>query len=256
LALRTAAIVSVVAIGLLVPPIRAQAPPGFDVASLKESPPILGDKVSINLGSFRHGTLTLTNASLADCLRYAYSLTSNEQLSAPDWVMSKSVRFDIIAKAPLATTDQQVRLMLQTLLTERFHMVMHREQKKLSYVALIVGKKGSKLKEAVSESDASGNKFLIGRISTNRISMTMLSTVLSRFSGETVIDLTGFKGDYEVKLDWTPDNPAAAAAINAPADGPSLFAAVEQQLGLKLDVRKGPVEVLVVDRADKVPVQN
>jgi uncharacterized protein (TIGR03435 family) len=245
-----------VALLLQSPTIWSQALPKFDVASLKPGQPILGDKFNINLGSLKHGTLTLTNTSLADCLRYAYGLTNNEQLAGPDWVKSKVERFDIVAKAPADTPVEQVRLMLQTLLTERFRLVLHREPKELSYIALVVGKKGPKLTEAIPDSDASGNKFLIGKIYSNDISMTMLATLLSRFTGQTVLDMTGLKGAYDLKLEWAPDNPAAAAALNAAEDGPSLFAAVEQQLGLKLDVRKGPVEILVVDHADRVPVQN
>jgi uncharacterized protein (TIGR03435 family) len=258
-----AIIAAAVATNLLYAPASGAQPlanpagtPRFEVASLKSSPPTAGDKIYINLGSLSHGTLTLTNASLADCLRYAYSLTNNEQLAAPDWVKSKAVRFDIVAKAPADTPVEQIRLMLQTLLTERFQIALHREQKELSYVALVVGKKVAKLRDATEGSDASGNKFLIGQIASNHISMTMLATLLSRFTGQTVLDMTGFKGEYDLKLDWTPDNPAAAAAINAAADGPSLFAAVEQQLGLKLDVRKGPVEILAIDHAAREPVQN
>jgi uncharacterized protein (TIGR03435 family) len=238
------------------PAIRAQALRKFEVASLKPSPPTAGDKININLGSLSHGTLTLANASLADCLRYAYSLTNNEQLAGPEWIKSKQVRFDIIAKAPADAPVEQVRVMLQALLTERFQLALHREPKELSYVALVIGKKGSRLQEAIPDSDASANKFLIGRIVSNHISTTMLATLLSRFTGETVVDMTGLKGEYDLKLEWTPHNaPAAGTAIDA-ADGPSLFAAVERQLGLKLDVRKGPVEILVIDHAEKVPVQN
>src|ERR1700685_4312419 len=94
--------------------------PRFEVASLKPGQPIPGDKIYTNLGSISHGTLTLTNTSLADCLRYAFGLTSNDQLSGPDWIKSKVVRFDIVAKAPADTPLDQIRLMLQTLLTERF----------------------------------------------------------------------------------------------------------------------------------------
>lgn len=232
---------------------QTQAPPKFEVASLKPSPPSAADKININLGSLSHGTLTLSNASLADCLRYAYSLTNNEQLAGADWIQSKMVRFDIVARAPADTPVAQIRLMLQTLLSERFRLASHQEQKELSYVALVVGKKGPKLQEAIEGSDAAGNKFLIGRIFSNHISMTMLATLLSRFTGQTVIDMTGLKGEYDLKLEWTPDN--TGAAIDA-TDGPSLFAAVERQLGLKLDVRKGPVDVLVIDHAERVPVEN
>jgi uncharacterized protein (TIGR03435 family) len=240
------------------------ARPQFEVASLKPGQPVPGDKIYINLGSVSHGTLTLTNTSLADCLRYAFGLTNNDQLSGPEWIKSKLVRFDIVAKAPADTPLNEIRLMLQTLLTERFLLALHREQKELSYVALVVGKKGPKLQEAIPDSDASGNKFLIGRIVSNHISMMTLATLFSRFTGQTVVDMTGLTGSYDLKLEWTPENtpattaPGRGADAGASMDGdsPSLFAAVEQQLGLKLEVRKGPVEIIVIDHAERVPVQN
>jgi uncharacterized protein (TIGR03435 family) len=241
------------------------ARPRFEVASLKPGQPIPGDKIYINLGSLSHGTLTLTNTSLADCLRYAFGLTSNDQLAGPDWIKSKVVRFDIVAKAPADTPLEQIRLMLQTLLTERFQLALHREQKELSYVALVIGKKGPKLREAIPDSDASGNKFLIGLIVSNHISMTTLATLFSRFTGQTVVDMTGLTGSYDLKVEWTRENSPSSAAPGRGADagasmdgepGPTLFAAVEQQLGLKLEVRKGPVEIIAIDHAERVPAQN
>ena len=248
------------------PATLAQAPSRlqFEVASLKPGQPVPGDKIYINLGAVSHGTLTMTNTSLADCLRYAFGLTSNDQLAGPEWIKSKLVRFDIVAKAPADTPFDQIRLMLQNLLTERFQIVLHHEQKELSYVALIIGKKGPKLKEAIPDSDASGNKFLIGRIVSNHISMTTLATLFSRFTGQTVLDMTGLTASYDLKVEWTPENaPKLAEPAGADAgvstDGelaPSLFAAVEQQLGLKLEVRKGPVDVVVIGHAERVPAQN
>jgi uncharacterized protein (TIGR03435 family) len=251
-----------VTVSLAQAPARAQShanggAPQFDVASLKPGQPIPGDKIYTNLGSVSHGTLTLTNTSLADCLRYAFGLTSNDQLSGPDWIKSKVVRFDIVAKAPPDTPLGQIRLMLQTLLTDRFLLALHREQKELSYVALVIGKKGPKLQEATPDSDASGNKFLIGQIVSNHISTMTLATVLSRFTGQTILDMTGLTGEYDLKLQWTPENAPASAGASLDAEtGTSLFAAVEQQLGLKLEVRKGPVEITVIDHAERVPVQN
>lgn len=230
------------------------APPNFEVASLKPGEPIQGN-FNINLGSFSHGTLTLTNTSLADCLSYAYGLTNKDQIEGPDWIKSKVIRFDIVAKAPADAPLDQVRLMLQALLTERFHLALHREPKDLPYLALLVGKKGSKLQPAIPDSDASGNKSLIGRIYSNHMPMITLAMLLSRFTGQTVLDMTGLKGEYDLKLDWTPENTAAEPSAQSDS-GPSLFAAVEQQLGLKLEVRKGPVEILVIDHADRVPIQN
>ena len=151
------------------------------------------------------------------------------------------------------------------LTAERFQLAIHHEQKELSYVALIIGKKGPKLQEAIPGSDTSGNKFLIGRIVSNHISMTTLATLFSRFTGQTVLDMTGLTASYDLKIEWTAENtpklaePAAGAGAGMTTDGesaPSLFAAVEQQLGLKLEVRKGPVDVIVIDDAERVPAQN
>src|ERR1700723_371108 len=121
--------------------VRAQTLPQFDVASLKPGQPVPGDKIYINLGSFSHGTLTFTNTSLADCLKYAFNLTNNDQLSGPDWIKSKLVRFDIVAKAPPDTPLDQIRLMLQSLLTERFRLALPRGPKEGSSVAPGIGKK-------------------------------------------------------------------------------------------------------------------
>jgi uncharacterized protein (TIGR03435 family) len=241
----------------------AQSRPAFDVASLKPSPPIEGDKIYINLGTARHGTLTLSNACLADCLRYAYSITNDEQIAGPDWIKFKDVHFDIEAKAPADTPLPQLREMLQTLLTERFKLEYHTAQKSMSFVALVVGKNGLKIVEGLEDSDTSHNSFIPGKIISNRITMANLVTLLSRFLRETVVDMTGLKAWYAVKLEWTPEpvesrrppesQPAAPADV---APGPTVFSAVESQLGLKLEHRKGPLDVMVIDHAERVPVGN
>ncbi len=244
---------------------RAQSRPAFDVASLKPSPPAEGDKIYINLGTARHGVLTLSNACLADCLRYAYSITNNEQIAGPDWIKFKDVRFEVEAKAPPDTPLPRLREMLQTLLTERFKLEYHTTQKTMSYVALVVGKNGPKILEAVEDSDASHNSFIPGKIISNRITMAMLVTLFSRFLGETVVDMTGLKAWYAVNLEWTPEpagtrGPAESqAGLPPPVDaapGPTVFSAVESQLGLKLEHRKGPLDVMAIDHAERAPVGN
>src|ERR1039457_5193536 len=109
----------------------AQSRPAFDVASLKPSPPLTGDLININLGTARHGMLTLSNACLADCLRYAYSITNDDQIAGPDWIKFKDVHFEIEAKAPPGTPLPQLREMLRTLLTERFKLEYHTTQKNM-----------------------------------------------------------------------------------------------------------------------------
>src|ERR1017187_4879239 len=92
----------------------AQSRPAFDVASLKPSPPFTGDLININLGTVRHGLLTLSKACLEDCLRYAYSITNNDQLSAPDWIKFKDLRLNIQATEDADTPLPRLREMLQT----------------------------------------------------------------------------------------------------------------------------------------------
>ena len=239
---------------------HAQPHPAFDVASLKPSPPRTGDLLYINLGTARHGMLTLSNACLADCLRYAYSITNDDQIAGPDWIKFKDVHFEIEAKAPPSTPLPQLREMLQTLLMERFKLEYHTTQKTMSFVALVVGKNGPKIVEAVEDSDASHNSFIPGKIVSNRIPMATLVTLLSRFLGETVVDMTGLKAWYALNLEWTPE-PVESRRPDAPppadvAPGPTIFSGVESQLGLKLEHRKGPLDVMVIDHAERVPVGN
>ena len=242
---------------LLCAPWAGAQSPSFDVASLKPAQLTPGqDTYRANLGSIRHGELTMTNCTLADILRFAFSITNDEQFSGPDWMRNKGVRFDILAKAPPETPDDQIRLMLQTLVNERFKLAYHREPKELSFLALEVSKKGSKLREAQEGTDASGNKFFIGSIVSNRVTMQMLTTVLSRFLREPILDMTGLKGYYEVKLQWVPERGQVGAPAADNADGPTIFTAVQTQLGLSLTKQKRPMDVIVVDHAERVPVEN
>jgi uncharacterized protein (TIGR03435 family) len=231
--------------------------PAFDVASLKPVQLTPGaDTYRANLGTIRHGELTMTNVTLADILRFAFAITNDDQLSGPDWMRNKMVRFDILAKAPPEASNDQIQLMLQTLLKERFKFDYHREQRVLSFLALEVGKTGSKLREAQEGTESSGNKFLIGTIASNRVSMQMLTTVLSRFLREPILDMTGMKGYYEVKLEWVPEPGQLGAPATDAAGGPTIFNAVQTQLGLTLKPQKRPMDVIVVDHAERVPLEN
>jgi uncharacterized protein (TIGR03435 family) len=234
----------------------AQAPAQFEVASLKPGLPV-GDRFNINLGSVSHGTLTLTNASLSDCLHFAYSLSNNEQLAGPAWITDKTVRFDIVAKAPATATNAEIRVMLRNLLTARFQMQFHREPRTLNYMALTVAGKGALPHEASADADTSGNSTVMGRIVSARLPMITLVTLLSRFLREPVVDSTGLTGLYEVKLEWTPDPPLTADPnAGGASDFPAIRKAIEEQLGLRLTPRKGPLDVLVIDHVEKVPIGN
>ena len=221
--------------------------PAFDVASVKPSPPSETDTININLGTVQHGELTLGNATLAECVRFAYGLVADDLLAGPDWVKDRSVRFDIIAKSAPDTPRERMLQMLQTLLDERFRMQTHREPRPLPHFELVVAKGGPKIKP--SPADASpALRFAnlpLHRVASDAMPMFRFTMLLSRQLRQAVIDKTGLQGPYAVNLEWTEEQ-----------SGQSIYSAIQDQLGLKLEPKKTPVEILAIDKADKVPVSN
>src|SRR5580658_11371868 len=124
------------------------AAPAFEVATVKSGGPEVNGLININTGKILNGVVTLSNATLSDCLKFAYSLTTDAQIAGPDWINQKVVRFEVTGKAAPQTPDDQLRLMLQTLLKERFQLTMHTEQREMTHYELVVGKNGPKLKES------------------------------------------------------------------------------------------------------------
>jgi uncharacterized protein (TIGR03435 family) len=159
---------------------------------------------------------------------------------------------------PRETTGDEVIRMLKTMLAERFHLAMHRDTKELPVYGLVVGKNGTKLKEV--EFGRSGSDTRPGKYHGERVGMANVANFLSRQMDRPVIDMTGLKGFYTFDLEWTPEESAipkpmeGGAAVDS-AVGPSLTSAL-QQIGLKLEARKAPVEILVIDRADRAPTEN
>jgi len=154
--------------------------------------------------------------------------------------------------------------MLQTLLADRLKVSLHREKRELGFLALTVAKNGPKLGPAKEVTQAP--RLGAGRVIHTRMPMSVLAMLLSRFERELVIDQTALPGFFSVDLQWTPDSlrgrtgPAGAPfTVNGQTidtNGPSLYTAIQEQLGLRLESRRGPVEVVVVDHAEKVPVEN
>lgn len=219
----------------------------FDAATLKASPPPEGDLININLGRIQNGRLTLTNASLSDCLKFAYGIVADAQLAGPDWIKSKAIRFDVVAEAPPDTPRERMLLMLQGLLAERLKVAVHHESRELAYLALVQGKNGSKMRKVQVNPAPPKGPMIAGSIVTNGMSMQTLALLLSRFQREMVLDQTGLDGSFEIKLEWSP---------NQNTDGPALPTALQEQLGLRLESHKGPVDVLVVDSAVQIPADN
>lgn len=225
--------------------------PVFDVSSVKPSPPSAGN-IRINLGTAEHGEVTLRNTTLSECIQFAYGLSSEDQIVGPAWMRDRSLRVDIIAKAPPGTPRDQLLLMLQNLLVERFRLETHREARPLAHYELELGKGAPKIVESKDDFSSSNLRaYGRGRLSYAHLTMQALAILLSRQLKEVVIDETGLKGFYDINLEWAPEDAAP--------DGPPLpdvFTAVREQLGLRLEAKKTPVDAIVVDRADKVPIAN
>lgn len=230
--------------------------PAFDVASVKPAEPVpFGQNININLGTLAHGQLTLGNATLCESIRFAYGLTSDDQVAGPAWTKSREFMYDVVAKSGAETSRDRALDMLQTLLKDRFKIAMHSEPRVVAHYELVLAKGGPKMKEAKPE--ATGllrfGSPTVARVASDKMPMFRFVMLLSRQLRQAVLDKTGLTGSYDLNLEWTPDS--AASNPDAPS-GPSVFTAIQSQLGLKLEPHKSPIDVLVIDRAEKVPVAN
>ena len=210
------------------------------------------------------GRFTTQNTTLRALLSYAYGVQGHQITGGPAWIGTDL--WDITARpegdVPEGLEgDARLRQMMQNLLAERFGVVIHNETKELPVYGLMVAKSGAKMKQVDAPQPAA---FRMGMSQFTLVGeVSQLISQLVRVTGRSVADETGLKGNYEMKLSWTPD-PAqqaqfAAAHGTAPdfaaAEGPSLFTALQEQLGLRLDARKGPVVVYTVEKASK-PSEN
>ncbi len=224
------------------------APPAFDVASVKPGAPAPGDYIDINLGTATHGVVTMSNVTLSECIRWAYALESQSQVAGPAWINDRETRFDITAKSAPDTPLERLRLMMQALLAERFALKLHSEPKRLEHYELAVEKSGPKLPPTIGDERAFRSQYNTGRLFYSHITMYTLAVLLARQLKEIVLDRTALPGFYDVKLEWTPDDAGVA--------GVDIYRALRQQLGLSLERKNTPIDVLVVDSATKSPTAN
>lgn len=178
----------------------------------------------------------------------AYGL-SEFQVIGPAWISSDG--YDINAKGPNADSDDWYRPMLQALLTDRFKLRLHRETRLAAVYELQIAPRGLKVKPADPSGD-SGTDNGRGRLTVLKSSMTRFAEVLSRQTDYPVVDRTNLAGLYDFVLEWTPDEVRESEAGSTPP--PSLFTAIQEQLGLRLQSGKVPIEFLVVDSAERVPI--
>jgi uncharacterized protein (TIGR03435 family) len=223
---------------------QSEEPLRFEAASIKPS----ADPSSGHSGTDSDtGRLAITNRTLKECIMTAYAVAPNLIAGGPPWLDSD--RFDIVAKAEGPAQKPELMKMLQSLLADRFQLRFHRETRNLPALVLEVAKGGSKLERATGEGSSTNNGR--GRIEARGATMAHFVEVLSRQTEVPVVDRTGLEGRYNLKLEWTRDQDAATGA----GTGPSLFTAVGEQLGLRLRSEKAPLQVLVIDRAEK-PSEN
>jgi len=229
----------------------ASALPEFEVASVRSARPLTGNDIGVSMGR-SPGRVTYTNVTLKNVIMTAYGVKAY-QISGPDWLNNE--RYDIVAKLPDGAPKDQIPLMLQRLLLERFRLSLHREKKELSVYALMIGKDGPKLQKA----DGGGGTLRRGRghLEAQMMSISGLANALSGVVDRVVLDMTELKGRYNFSLEWTEEGEAGAGSDNPPLrSGPAIFTALQEQLGLKLQARKALVEIIIIDRAQKVPTDN
>jgi uncharacterized protein (TIGR03435 family) len=250
----------------------------FDAASVRENKSGGEQGFLLPQGS----QLNAQNYRLRQLIQYAYRVQPFELVGGPDWL--DSARFDIIAKAPfepkrapVGAPPGEMEQMVQTLLTERFSLRVHRETREMPVYALVLARRDGQigprlrreadvctvLRNAMARGEkpadmppradgrpACGMMGGGGRFFAGGITLAMLASVLSREAARMVVDRTGLSGFFEAEIEF-----AADALTNAASERPSLFTALEEQLGLRLEPARGPVEVLVIDRVER-PTEN
>jgi uncharacterized protein (TIGR03435 family) len=271
------------------PPATNTPPPSFEVAAIKPN-----RSVEMRTGiMFQPGRFTTTGSTVKQLIALAYDVRDFQVTGGPSWITSN--KYDIDAKEPEGFAEEleklppdqrheKMGLLLQSLLADRFALKVSHATKELPAYALVVAKNGPKFQEAkAGDTYPNGMKGPDGRpvggagmmrmgpgeLTGQGVPVTFLVHQLSQQLGRSVLDQTGLKGNYDFTLKWTPD-PSSGAMIQGPpggapgpdnappppdASGPSIFTAVQEQLGLKLESTKGPVEILVIDHVEQ-PSEN
>jgi len=230
----------------------------FDVVSVKSSAP--DDHNSFMMRNLPGGTVRFTGIPLRMLIMSAYDVKAFQLSGGPDWI--RTDRWDIQAKVDgveSRLTMPQQRPMLQALMADRFQLKIHKETREMPVYALVVDKKGTKLlaHTAGDSQIRSGN----GSLNIKKGGMPWLTFWLAQQLGRVVIDQTNLKDEYDYQLEWTPDpGQGGAESIGLPPElprpraetnGPSIFTALQEQLGLRLVSQKGPVEIIVIDSVEK-----
>jgi uncharacterized protein (TIGR03435 family) len=240
-------------------PMPGDADPSFEVATIKASRP---DEQGKGIG-VRGRRITTVNTTLSDLITFSYGVHARQIVGAPSWVETE--KYDIAAQpeGDGQPNDQQWKQMIQKLLADRFHLLIHREERELSVYAIAVTRGGPKLTRSTGDPNGLpglGFRGRLGALAARNANMSDLAGLLQgAVVDRPVVDRTGIKGRFDFTLDWSPDEfqfagvggykPPAAPAADAL---PGLYIAIQLQLGLKLEPTRAVADVLVIDHVEKV----
>jgi uncharacterized protein (TIGR03435 family) len=245
-------VVRLLVIGVVATPqIRAQSQakatslPSFEVASVKVTP---ADSLGYtSISPFGSARFTATNVTLELLIEMAFGVEASKISGEPGWLGSD--HYDVSAKAEgeQGLAYEQWKPRLQQLLAQRFKLAIHHEMKDSQGYALVVAKGGPKLQK--SAGPAAQGYILPGGLRASNASLDSLASMLASPTGRPVVNKTKIKGTYDIQLNYAPEG-----AADSPL--PSIFTALQEQLGLKLEALKAPVEMLVIDHVERVPTEN
>jgi uncharacterized protein (TIGR03435 family) len=263
------ALIGAMALAQLQPPAHRPAFDAFEVATVKPTPP--DDYRGARLFKMPSAHQFIAkNYPLRMLIALAFNLPLRAISSGPDWIDSD--HYDIVAATPgeaKPTLDEQMS-MLQKLLADRFNLTFHREKKEFSIYAITIANNGPKLKQSTAPADEA--PALISTVypaasgGIDRVVMPGHNATVAQFASvlqrvvldRPVVDQTGLSGKYDFELEWTPDETQFGGTLpQGPpdTDRPGLFAAVQQQLGLRLEATRGPIDTMVINRVEK-PTEN
>ena len=228
----------------------------FEVASIR----MHADRVQ-RVAAFVSGQrFTAEAMSLDNLITYAYDVKRYQVFGVPSWADSNNLncnRYDVSAKAEGETlTQEQAKMMLQNLLAERFHLRFHREMKEMPVYALVVAKNGHKLKNAAPDAPIMMRMSGASKGLEMTVTAGTISQLVNQFSNANgvdrpVLDRTALSGSYDYKLTWSP----YVGATSNDSEAVSIFTALQEQLGLRLEPQRALIETLVIDNAEK-PTEN
>ncbi len=213
--------------------------PKFEVAVVKYHPP---NTEPVHSLSAQNGRLTAINQTLRDLIRSAYSLRDDQVVGGPKWI--SDVRYDVVAKASDNVNARDLWLMVQPLLVEQFKLTYHRESRNRTIYWLVVGKKGPKMKQ--STASVNGMRMGKGVMTCTKMPMSLFARVLTGYVQTEVVDKTGLTADFDFTFEWMSDDGKSGTE-----PGPSLFTALNEQLGLQLKSAKGTIQLFVIDSAER-----